>query len=775
MTRFLNLRIGRRTASSFARRKRDQKGTPPRRRLKTEALEARQLLAANIFHNELVPEDVNQDGAVTALDALMVINQMNRQSRGGDAGTVDSNQPANHQRGPMTDVNNDGRQTALDALMVINRLSRRRGGDPHPSRGAGPQTDDLSDDVRSIDGSGNNLESPLLGSADTELIRLSDSDYADGIAEPAGDDRPSAREISNVISSADPDGTTSERDLSSFVFIWGQFLDHDIDLSLEPENSDDAIAFDIEVPAGDPLFDPLGTGEQTIDLTRSEIAEGTGTSVNNPAEQLNAITTWVDGSQIYGSSQDVADSLREFNGGRLRISDEGYLPTDNQGDLLAGDIRAAENIALTSMHTLFVREHNRLAGNISADNPELSDEEIYQQARKIVIAQLQSITYNEYLPALLGEDTLPEYEGYDSSVDPSIANEFSTAAFRFGHSTLNETIGFYGNDGLDTEDAVALADAFFNPSLLEESGIDSVLKAGASTLSQETDLEVVDSLRNFLFGQPGSGGFDLVALNIQRGRDHGLDNFNATRVSIGLEAYESFDEITSDVDLQGKLESLYGDVNHIDLWVGLMAEDHAQGSSLGETSTLIIADQFQRLRDGDRFYYENTMSDREIRQIENMTLADIIELNTNNTTLQSNVFFFSPTIEGAVSSVTPDVRRIGGDHVGGRGQSLRQDQNQDPNRRANREPDDQRRNQPRTNNGVEGVTLELLDSDGNVVATTVTDRHGDYEFDSFDRSGEFQIRVAPSDEVSPVGADLIDMLVSSGDSHWDDLDFVVRA
>ena len=559
------------------------------------------------------------------------------------------------------------------------------------------------------------------------------------------------------------------------MFIWGQFLDHDIDLSLEPENSDDAIAFDIEVPAGDPLFDPLGTGEQTIDLTRSEIAEGTGTSVNNPAEQLNAITTWVDGSQIYGSSQDVADSLREFNGGRLRISDEGYLPTDNQGDLLAGDIRAAENIALTSMHTLFVREHNRLAGNISADNPELSDEEIYQQARKIVIAQLQSITYNEYLPALLGEDTLPEYEGYDSSVDPSIANEFSTAAFRFGHSTLNETIGFYGNDGLDTEDAVALADAFFNPSLLEESGIDSVLKAGASTLSQETDLEVVDSLRNFLFGQPGSGGFDLVALNIQRGRDHGLDNFNATRVSIGLEAYESFDEITSDVDLQGKLESLYGDVNHIDLWVGLMAEDHAQGSSLGETSTLIIADQFQRLRDGDRFYYENTMSDREIRQIENMTLADIIELNTNNTTLQSNVFFFSPTIEGAVSSVTPDVRRIGGDHVGGWGQSLRQDQNQDPNRRANREPDDQRRNQPRTNNGVEGVTLELLDSDGNVVATTVTDRHGDYEFDSFDRSGEFQIRVAPSDEVSPVGADLIDMLVSSGDSHWDDLDFVVRA
>jgi hypothetical protein len=173
------------------------------------------------------------------------------------------------------------------------------------------------------------------------------------------------------------------------VFAWGQFLDHDIDLSLEPENEEDAVSFDIEVPEGDVFFDPFGTGEETIHLTRSAIADGTGTSTDNPAEQVNSITAWVDGSQVYGSDQETTDALREFVGGRLLISDDGLLPTDEDGDILAGDIRAAENVVLTSMQTLFVREHNRLADEISVENPDLTDEEIFQEARATVIAEMQ--------------------------------------------------------------------------------------------------------------------------------------------------------------------------------------------------------------------------------------------------------------------------------------------------------------------------------------------------------------------------------------------------
>lgn len=748
MARFLNRWIGRHKSAKYENRKRSK----TRRSLKPEALEKRQLLAANLFHNELLPEDVNEDGVVTALDALTIINRMGRQSRGDVV--------ADNQRGPgqMTDVNNDGRDTALDALMVINRLGRDRAGigDPidRPNDPIEQPTDDppisLSDEVRSVDGSGNNLENSELGAADTPLLRVAENDYADGIAEPSGEDRPSAREISNTLSAADPEGTTSERDLSSFVFAWGQFLDHDIDLSLEPEDELNSVAFDIEVPAGDPLFDPFGTGDETIHLTRSVIADGTGTSIENPAEQVNAITAWVDGSQVYGSDQETADALREFVGGRLLISDDGLLPTDEDGGILAGDIRAAENVVLTSMQTLFVREHNRLADEISAANPELSDEEIYQEARAIVIAEIQSITYNEYLPALLGEDALSEYAGYDSSVDPSIANEFSTAAFRFGHSTLNDEFRLVGNDGEDVDEAISLADAFFTPELLEQTGIDVFLKYASSTVSQEVDLEVVDSLRNFLFGAPGSGGLDLVSLNIQRGRDHGLADYNSTREAYGLDPVESFADISSNEDVQANLESLYGDVDNIDLWVGLLAEVHVENGSLGETATLIIADQFERLRDGDRFYYENTMSDLEIREIENTTLADIIERNTDIDSLQANVFFFAPEITGTVLIDSATVQ-----------QSVASQQG----RRQQVGDDDAAPAEP--------ILVELIDSDGVVIDSALTDADGQYAFDSVTESGSYQVRIAQSDQWEVVGASTWDLSISNGEEDMSGIDFQI--
>lgn len=749
------------------------------RRLKPETLESRQLLAANMFHNDVMPEDVNEDGVVTAADALMIVNEITRDSpefaeAEADLG-LDSG--VDRGRGRRTDVNNDGRRTSRDALMVINRLSRDRLGrqDPQdngdtqnerpaqnerPDRPATDQpetpVDELTE-VRSIDGTGNNLENPDLGAANSTLLRVADNDYADGISEPAGEDRPSAREISNALSAADPDGNTSERNLSSFVFMWGQFLDHDIDLSLEPDSEESAESFDIEVPTGDALFDPFATGEATIHLTRSDIAEGTGTSTDNPAEQVNAITAWIDGSQVYGSDQETADALREFIGGRMLITEDGLLPTDEEGNLLAGDIRAAENLTLTSMHALFVREHNQVADEIAASSPDLSDEQIYQQARSQVIATLQSITFNEYLPALLGEGAISQYGGYDADVNSQIANEFSTAAFRFGHSTLNDNFRFVGNDGQEVDESVALAGAFFNPSMLEETGIDSLLKYGASTLSQEIDLQVVDSLRNFLFGPPGAGGLDLVSLNIQRGRDHGLSDFNSTRVAYGLDAYESFDQITSDVDVQQNLESLYGDVNNIDLWVGLMAEDHAEGGSLGETSSLIIADQFERLRDGDRLWYENIFSGRELREIEQTSLSDVIERNTNIDSLQSNVFFFAPEISG----------RVVADAANGQPAS-----NVAANDRNNRRGQD-RQDRPPQMEGVAGMTIELLDSSGTVMDSTTTDQSGRYSFESVDESGVYEVRIAQSNEVVVVGSDSWDLTISNGEERMGHVDFEV--
>ncbi|PHQ31643.1 peroxidase family protein [Rhodopirellula bahusiensis] len=790
MRKFWNRWIGGSPSSRSKQRRRNSQ----RRRLRSETLETRKLLAANLFHNDVFPEDVNEDGQVSAIDALTIINQMNSESAsalssqlqdaGGANGEGQRATSSRPSRGRMTDVNNDGRDTALDALMVINRLNRDRdsgGNRDRPKDSSGSPVDNetpddsVADEVRSIDGTGNNVENPDLGSANTELLRTVENDYSDGISEPAGEDRPSAREISNTLASADPEGTTNERDLSSFVFAWGQFIDHDIDLSLSPQT--DGESFDIEVPEGDPFFDPFNTGEATIGLTRSDIADGTGTSVENPAEQVNSITAWIDGSQVYGSDQATADSLREFVGGRLLITDDGLLPTDEDQGLLAGDIRAAENVVLTSMHALFLREHNRLADEISAENPSLSDEEIYQEARATVIAEMQSITINQYLPALLGEDAISDYTGYDSTVDPSIANEFSTAAFRFGHTTLNDEFRFVDNDGNEMAESVALANAFFQPGLLEDTGIDPLLKYAASTLSQEVDLEVVDSLRNFLFGPPGAGGFDLVSLNIQRGRDHGLADFNSTREAYGLEAVESFDQITSDADVAANLEALYGDVNNIDLWVGLLAEDHTADGSLGETATAIIADQFERLRDGDRFWYENTMTDREVREIEKTSLGDIIARNTNVDSLQENVFFFSPTITGTVvAEQAPsqsnndreqaDLASASNIVADAEVELLALDQS--GNRRGQPDRRNDKHEQP-----MVGVMVELLDGNGDVVDTAVTDERGNYRFDEIDQSGSYVVRMSSTDDYTVIGSETLSVQISSGEESLRDMNFAV--
>ena len=505
-----------------------------------------------------------------------------------------------------------------------------------------PQTESgTTPEYASIDGTGNNVDNPEYGSTDTELLRLADADYGDGQYTPAGEDRPSAREISNVIAAADT-SQTNDRYLTDIFWVWGQFIDHDITLTetAHDEFGNPLQSYPIKVPTGDIYFDPDGSGDDVIDLNRSnyEVDE------NGVRQQINQITAFIDGSVIYGSDAELAASLRTFQGGLLATSDGNLLPYGDDGFFLAGDIRANENAALTSMQTIWMREHNRVATELALEDPSLTDEQLYQQARQIVSAEIQAITFNEFLPALFGSNIISSYQGYDSTVDPSIANEFSTAAYRFGHTMLSsELLRLDENGNTADEGNLALLDAFFNPSEVENNGVDSLLRGLTVNLAQEIDNQVVDDVRNFLFGPPGSGGFDLASLNIQRGRDHGLSDYNSTRVALGLDAVENFSDITSDLDVAARLEQLYGTVDNIDLWVGGLAEDHMPGSSMGVTFSMIIIDQFQRLRDGDRFWYENVFSGEALNEINNTTLADVIERNSEVSGLQENVFF-APTV-----------------------------------------------------------------------------------------------------------------------------------
>jgi len=579
----------------------------------------------------------------------------------------------------------------------------------------------------SIDGTGNNVAHPTWGSSGADLLRLSPAAYADGVSAPSGADRPNARAVSNALSQSPEGGITNDRDFSAMVYAWGQFLDHDLGLTATASPRE---AFSIAVPTGDPSFDPAGTGAMTISMSRSASDPLTGTGPGNPRQQTNSITAFIDGSQVYGSDATRAAALREFSGGRLKTSAGNLLPFNTAGLanandarrvpdsqlFLAGDVRANENPELIAMQTLFVREHNRLAAAAAARNPSWSDEQLYQFARRVVIAELQKITYTEFLPALLGGGTpataaLLKYGGYKADVNPGIATEFSTAAFRVGHSMLGDDIQFLADDGTPVRDPLALRDAFFNSTVVSQTGIDPILKYLASDRAQEIDTKVVDDVRNFLFGAPGQGGFDLAALNIQRGRDHGLADYNAVRAAYGLKKATSFADIAPDTATQSVLAATYGSVDKVDLWVGGLAERHLPGSSLGETFTRILVDQFTRLRDGDRFWYQNkgVLPGDAFQLVQATSLADVIRRNTAVANLQPDVFFFRTSIGG---SVFADLNRDG----------IRQ--------------------QPEA--GVAGVTVTLVNAAGVALGTTTTDARGAYVFKDVDL-GTFKVVVSRPD------------------------------
>jgi len=504
---------------------------------------------------------------------------------------------------------------------------------------------------RTYDGTGNMLGD--LGAANTRLRRDSSIGYADLTWTMARPGATSARHVSNALASQSG-SILNDRQMSDMVWQWGQFIDHDIDLTpaagLEIANID---------TTGDPDF--LGT---PIGFSRSVWDPTTGDSPGNPRQQMNVITSFIDSSNVYGSDAHRANGLRSGVGGKLATSAGNLLPF-NTGSLendngpaggadadffVAGDIRANEQAGLTAMHTVWVREHNHWADRIASETSLTSDEEIYQAARKIVNAEMQAITYNEWLPALTGT-TLGAYSGFSFAVDPTISNEFSTAAFRIGHSMLSSELQRMDDTGATIGDGnLALQSAFFNPDNISDVGIEPYLKGLASQAAQEIDNQIVDDVRNFLFGPPGAGGFDLAALNIQRGRDHGLADYNTMRQDYGLSAITDFTDITSDTAVSDALASVYANVDEIDPWIGMLAEDHVAGSSMGELMQLIILDQFERLRDGDRFFFMNPDDPMNLGglladlgmttgDMDSTTLSEVLERVTGYTSFQPNVFF----------------------------------------------------------------------------------------------------------------------------------------
>lgn len=518
----------------------------------------------------------------------------------------------------------------------------------------------IAAEFRSYDGANNNLNNPSQGAANTRVIRFGyDADYPDGIGDVIADAaKPNPRDVSNR-ALAQTLSIPNARGLSDWSVHWGQFLTHDVSL-VDNGAHYDALSTgatgDFNIPITDPA-DPLGPHPIAFHRSAFDPATGNGDiivtprgTIPIPRSQINSNTSYIDASHVYGSDQATADSLRTFTGGKLLTSAGGLLPMlDAGGRFVAGDTRVNENVGLTAIHALFVREHNRLADRIRAHDPSLDDEQVYQWARKIVGAEMQAITYREYLPAVMGNDAPRAEDYFYDEIDASITTAFTAGAFRFGHSMQSPRILLVDNANTEVG-AVGLATATENPAYLESDPgrVDLLLKGLALQTAQENDAYITSGLRNIRFGPPGTGGTDLAAIDIQRGRDLGLlNNYRLMRQAYSLGPLHNFNELTSDAALAAKLEEVYGNVDNLDGWVAMIAEDHLPGSSLGPLTHAILTSQFSRLRDGDRFFFTGdpdlqTELVRTVVDLDTITLSQIIRLNSGITNLQSNVFLTVP-------------------------------------------------------------------------------------------------------------------------------------
>ncbi|XP_069701170.1 peroxidasin [Periplaneta americana] len=546
---------------------------------------------------------------------------------------------------------------------------------------------------RSIDGTCNNLQYPMWGASLTGFRRVLKPIYENGFSMPIGwkknmkyygFHKPSARLVSTrVISTKE---ITPDEHLTHMLMQWGQFLDHDLDHALPSVSSESwdgidckrscdyaAPCYPIEVPPNDPRI----TNRRCIDFFRTSAVCGSGqTSVFfdtvMPREQINQLTSYIDASQVYGYATEVATDLRDFtrNYGLLREgvrlpNRKALLPlADNQpndcrrdpqesdiGCFLAGDIRSNEQLGLLAMHTVWFREHNRLATELRRINPHWDGDMLYHEARKIVGAEMQHITYKHWLPHILGEEgmrMLGEYKGYDPNVNPSISNVFATAALRFGHSLINPVLNRLNKTfGTIPEGDIPLQKAFFSPwRLVEEGGVDPLLRGlfASPAKLKKPHQNLNTDLTEHLFEVAHAVALDLAAINIQRGRDHGIPGYNAWRHVCNLSEAHTFDDLRNDISSQSvrdSLKELYGHPGNVDIWVGGILEDQLEGAKVGPTFRCLLVEQFRRLRDGDRFWYENpsVFKPEQLTQIKQTSLGRVLCENGDDITdVTKNVF-----------------------------------------------------------------------------------------------------------------------------------------
>jgi peroxidase len=467
--------------------------------------------------------------------------------------------------------------------------------------------------VRPIGNAGNSA-SGLPGAVER---RLQPAHFASGTTDGIVEG-PNARTISNVVASG-PHATDPDPVNSSWLYVFGQFVDHDLDRTAPIASR----PLQVNVPNGDP------------DLPNGTVIPLGGRETDANGNVTNAVASYLDLSQVYGSDTTTAASLRNADG-TLKTS-TGNAPPIVNGQFVSGDVRVAENPELAATTALFIREHNFQVAQLAKASPKLTGDQLYDAARSITTAEYQNVVYNEYLPALLGPGAVPAYGGFNANVSPQVSVEFSTAVFRVGHSQVSGELEGIDNNG-NTTFTEGLAQSFFQPpQTTVQNGINELLRGRSADPSQVTDVYAVNELRNLLAAPPDA--IDLIAIDIERERDVGLGSLNQTRAALGLSTYTSFNQITNDPETLTRLQAAFPTVNDVDLFTGGLAETHVNGGAVGQTFNKIISQQFADIRTGDKFYWQNQGFETTLsQQIAGTRLSDILIRDTDTPALQANVF-----------------------------------------------------------------------------------------------------------------------------------------
>ncbi|KAK4311222.1 hypothetical protein Pmani_017264 [Petrolisthes manimaculis] len=522
-----------------------------------------------------------------------------------------------------------------------------------------------NDRYRTADGTCNNLNVPFWGKSFTTFRRVSPQNYDDGVSKfrksVTSADLPNPRLISFKTNFADMEKSNKFNCFTLLHMTVGQFLDHDLTFASlkEPEvpcceASKDPSCAPIAIPDYDPFYSPAG--QTCMEFVRSTPA---GQCSLGPREQIDELTQYIDLSQVYGSTKEETASLRAYTDGLLKFQDNGdlpdFLPIDNEETactneekeaeglhcFLAGDFRVNEQILLTVIHTTWMREHNRIARALKSFNPGLNDEKLFQEARRITIAEWQHVVYNEFIPGVLGSYLADEFNlrplsGYQTTSDyhsflsAGVSAEFATAAFRFGHSMIPDAINEVSHAGVSR--SRVLNSVLEAPFPLYEEGVEEGLVRGfTKQRAMLVDSSFTTQITGQLFQEEEAFGLDLIALNLQRGRDHGLATYlEVINVCKTFKA-SSFDDLLQVMDHEplARLKEVYSDFRDIDLFIGGMSERPFADAQVGPTFACLMLDQFIRLKRGDRFWYEFNgspapFSGHQLTQLHSVSFARIL-------------------------------------------------------------------------------------------------------------------------------------------------------